>query len=98
MKKLILSTAVILGSLSIYASTNVKNEPVKMETAYQSAFTEIAISDVPAAVITALEDSYPGAVIVKAYINENGEYQLDIAVEDQTASVYSDAEGNWLKM
>lgn len=98
MKKLILSAAIILGSLSIYASVDVKAEPKKVETNFQSAFTEISNDAVPAAVKTALEDAYPGAVLVKAYVNENAEYKLDISVGEQNATVYSDAEGNWLKI
>ena len=97
MKKLILSAAIILGSLSIYATTTVNHEYAKT-TSYQSTFTEITLDLVPAAVTTALETAYPGVVLEKAYKNENNEYQLDIAVGDQKATVYSDAEGNWLKI
>ncbi|MDR7209698.1 hypothetical protein [Flavobacterium piscis] len=98
MKKLILSAAIILGSLSIYASTDVNVDPIKTETNFQTGFTEIALDAVPAAVTTALEAAYPGAVLEKAYKNEDNEYKLDISVGGEKASVYSDAEGNWLKI
>jgi len=98
MKKLILSAAIILGSLSINASTNVQAEPIKIQSNFQTTFTEIALDTVPAAIKTALEAAYPGAVLEKAYKNENNEYKLDIAVGDQKATVYSDVEGNWLKI
>ncbi|WP_163410035.1 hypothetical protein [Flavobacterium ajazii] len=98
MKKLILSAAIILGSLSIYASTANDAETVKTTVNFQSAYTEIKTDEVPAAVKTALETAYPGAKLDKAYVNEKKEYKLDISVGDQKATVYSDANGNWLKI
>nr|WP_315241077.1 hypothetical protein [uncultured Flavobacterium sp.] len=98
MKKLILSAAIVLGSLSIYATTTANTEQVKNTVNFQSEYTEIKTDDVPTAVKTALETAYPGAKLEKAYINEKKEYKLDIAVGDQKATVYSDANGNWLKI
>ncbi|MEO7976917.1 hypothetical protein [Flavobacterium sp.] len=97
MKKLILSGAIILGSLSTYAST-VNNEAVKIETAMQDdSFTLIDSADLPAPIIQSLEDTFPGYVIVAAYINEYGEYQVDITVEESTGTFYLDVDGNFLK-
>ena len=98
MKKLILSTAIILGSLSIYATTTTNGEPVKTTVNFQSEYKEIKTDEIPAAVKTALETAYPGAKLEKAYINEKNEYKLEIAVGDQKATVYSDVNGNWLKI
>jgi hypothetical protein len=98
MKKLILSAVIVLGSLSIYATTTANTEQVKNTVNFQSEYTEIKTDDVPAAVKTALETAYPGAKLEKVYINEKKEYKLDIAVGDQKATVYSDANGNWLKI
>ena len=98
MKKLILSAAIVFGSLSIYASTITDAHPAKTSVVFQSEYTEINKDDVPAAVKTALETAYPGAVLEKAYKNDKNEYKLDIAVGDQKATVYSDAAGNWLKI
>ncbi|GGF19562.1 hypothetical protein [Flavobacterium limi] len=98
MKKLILSAAIVFGSLSIYASTITDAQPQKTSVVFQSEYTEISKDDVPAAVKTALETAYPGAVLEKAYKNDKNEYKLDIAVGDQKATVYSDANGNWLKI
>jgi hypothetical protein len=97
MKKLVLSAAIILGSLSIYATTN-NVEPVKTIVKFQSEYTEIKAEEVPEAVTKALETAYPGAKLEKAYVNEKKEYKLDIAVGDQKATVYSDVNGNWLKI
>jgi hypothetical protein len=99
MKKLILSAAIIFGSLSIYATTTTSNvEPVKTIVNFQSEYKEIKAEEVPEAVTKALETAYPGAKLEKAFVNEKKEYKLEIAVGDQKATVYSDAAGNWLKI
>ena len=98
MKKLILSAAIILGSLSIYATTTTQDAAVKIAVNVQDAYKEVANDAVPAAVKTALETAYPGAKLVKAYANEKKEYKLEISVGDQKATVYSDVNGNWLKI
>ena len=97
MKKLILSAAIVLGSLSIYASTTAP-ESVKISVTVQDGYTEVATDAVPAVVKTALQTAYPGAKLVKAYVNEKKEYKLEISVGDQKATVYSDVNGNWLKI
>ena len=98
MKKLILSAAIIFGSLSIYATTNSTAEPVKMSIKVQSEYTEVTADAVPVAVKTALQTAYPGAKLEKAFVNEKKEYKLEISVGDQKATVYSDVNGNWLKI
>lgn len=98
MKKIVLSAAIVLGSLSIYATSMVHSEEVKIEADYQTEYTEISTDTVPAAVKTALQTAYPGAKLVKAYVNDKKEYKLEIAVGDQKATVYSDVNGNWLKI
>jgi len=98
MKKLILSAAVVFASLSIYATTSLPSVEEKTEVTAQSEYTEVSVDTVPTAVKTALETAYPGAKVVKAYVNDKKEYKLDIAVKDQKATVYSDVNGNWLKI
>lgn len=98
MKKIVLSAAIVLASLSIYATSVVHSEEVKVEANYQSEYTEIGTDTVPAAVKKALETAYPGAKLAKAYVNDKKEYKLDISVGDQKATVYSDVNGNWLKI
>ena len=53
---------------------------------------------VPAAIKTALQTAYPGAKLDKAFVNEKKEYKLEISVGDQKATVFSDVNGNWLKI
>lgn len=98
MKRIVLAAAIILGSLSIYATTIVHSEEVETESGFQTEYTEVGTDAVPAAVKTALVTAYPGAKLVKAYVNEKKEYKLDISVGDQKATVYSDVNGNWLKI
>ncbi|TDW45933.1 hypothetical protein EV144_107125 [Flavobacterium sp. 270] len=98
MKKLILSTAIVLGSLSIYASTTTTPEKTEVTVSVQNEYTEVSADAVPAAVKTALQTAYPGAKLDKAYVNEKKEYKLEISVKDQKATVYSDVNGNWLKI
>ena len=101
MKKLILS-ALLLGSISIFA----QGEQAKVETKAattntakptQEVFKELKAEELPEAVKTALKTSYPDATLTKAFVNEKKEYKMEIAVGDKTATVYADAEGNWLK-
>ncbi|NRS90288.1 hypothetical protein HNQ02_003226 [Flavobacterium sp. 7E] len=97
MKKLILSTAVLLGSLSTFAAiTSVPNSVEKVIT-IADEFTEIKIEEVPTAVTDALKTAYPDAVINKAYVNENKEYQLDIKLGDKQGSVFVDENGKWIQ-
>ncbi|MDX6180657.1 hypothetical protein SGQ44_00725 [Flavobacterium sp. Fl-77] len=97
MKNVILSAAIVLGSLSIYATTDRNDEKVTIVN-FQEIYTEVAVDAVPAVVRTALKTAYPGANLDKVYVNEKKEYKLEISVGDQKAIVYSDANGNWLKI
>lgn len=98
MKKLILSAAIILGSLSTYASNAATPGQAKMTISIQTEYTEVSADAVPDAVKTALQTAYPGAKLDKAFVNDKKEYKLEISVKDQKATVYSDVNGNWLKI
>ena len=98
MKKLILSAVIVLGSLSLYASNQVTPEQTKMVVTAQAEYTEVSTDAVPPAIKTALQTAYPGAKLDKAFVNEKKEYKLEISVGDQKATVFSDVNGNWLKI
>lgn len=98
MKKLILSAIIVLGSLSTYASIETTPETTKVVLSVQAEYTEVSADAVPAAVKTALQTAYPGAKLDKAFVNEKKEYKLEISVGDQKATVFSDVNGNWLKI
>jgi hypothetical protein len=98
MKKLILSAAILLGSLSTFAQTSAPAKTtVTSETTVTETYKEIALGEVPEAVKSALTKAYPTAVLDKAYINEKKEYKLEITVGDKIGAVYADATGNWIK-
>lgn len=114
MKKLILSAAVVLTSLTTFAQATTDSETgvvtteavavkAKSETGTtkgvttQEKYTEIASTEVPAPVHSALEAAHPGAVVQKASINKANEYKLDVKVADQKATLYTDAAGNWIE-
>lgn len=98
MKKLALSAAIILGSLSIPALAEITPNNVNTSISVQAEYTEVTTDAVPVAVKTALQTAYPNAKLVKAYVNDKKEYKLEISVGDQKATVYSDVNGNWLKI
>lgn len=94
MKKLILSAAIILGSLSIQASalnTGLMIQSVNIQDEYKE------VDSVPAAIKTALDNAYPGVKLEKAYVNEKKEYKIDIIVREVKSTVYTDAKGNIIK-
>ena len=104
MKKLILSAAILLGGFSaiaqeasVDATKEVKEAVAPEAKTTQEEYTDITAEEIPAPVSAALETAYPGAVVETAQMNEAKEYKLDIAVEDQKATVYADAEGNWIQ-
>ncbi|WDF59393.1 hypothetical protein PQ462_22120 [Flavobacterium sp. KACC 22758] len=98
MKKLAISAVIILGSLSIPALAEITPNKVNTSISVQTEYTEVTTDAVPAAVKTALQTAYPNAKLVKAYVNDKKEYKLEISVGDQKATVYSDVNGNWLKI
>ncbi|MDP5198063.1 hypothetical protein [Flavobacterium sp. DG2-3] len=98
MKKLILLAMVVLGTMSIHANVLPVSQNTKATVTVQSEYTEVTADAVPAAVKTALQTAYPGAKLEKAFVNEKKEYKLEISVGDQKATVYSDVNGNWLKI
>ena len=98
MKKFILSAVVLLGTMSIQANVLPVSNNTKATVILQTEYTEVTADAVPAAVKTALQTDYPGAKLEKAFVNEKKEYKLEISVGDQKATVYSDVNGNWLKI
>src|SRR6187402_635983 len=104
MKKLILSAAILLGGFTAFAQTSEKTTTttttktaVTTPQTVDENYKEIKLEDVPSSVILAEKTAQPEAVIEKAYINDKKEYKLDIKVDNQKATVYTDAAGNLKK-
>jgi hypothetical protein len=95
MKKLILSAAIVLGTLSMQAGNTIVSNTATQSVKTQDEYKEI--DSVPAVIKTALDNAYPGVKLEKAYVNEKKEYKIDISVRDVKSTVYTDAQGNILK-
>jgi len=97
MKNLFLSAAIVLGSLTTFASVTPKtNTPVK-EISVQDEYTEIKVEELPSAISDALKKAYPDAVLNKAYKNASSQYRLDVTVGDKVGSLFANADGTWIQ-
>jgi len=97
MKKLFLSAAIVLGSLTSFASTSTAiNTNVKV-VSIADEYTEIKLEELPAAITESLKKAYPEAVITKAYKNEKAQYKLDVTVGDKVGNLFANADGTWIK-
>lgn len=99
MKKLILSAAIFLGSLSAFAQASpaTKTEDTTQATqAVEEKYTEIKAEELPDAVKVALKKAFPTAILDKAYVNEKKEYKLEVKVGDKLGALYADAAGKWI--
>lgn len=90
MKMLISTATIVLGWIAIYS-----NGHAKTESDIQPEYREVSVNAVPATIKAALETAYSGTKLTKAYVNEKKEYKLELSVNNQKATVYTDANGNW---
>ncbi len=98
MKRLVFAAVLALVSLTTYAQEEVSETEV-VEVTAQDGFTEIETADLPEAITASLTKDYPTASISKAYVNEEKQYKLEVALEDGTSgTLYADAEGNWVNL
>lgn len=95
MKKILLSAAILLGGLSVQATTNDNAVKTTESIRFQDEYKEV--DAVPAAIKTALDNAYPGVKLEKAYVNDKKEYKIEILVREVKSVVYTDAQGNILK-
>ncbi|MDC6388167.1 hypothetical protein PP182_05715 [Maribacter sp. PR1] len=100
MKRLVLLGALAIASLPVMAQdADLAQADATEMVAVADEFTEIETSELPEAVTNAVSTNYPTATINKAYVNEEKQYKLEVALEDGTAgTLYADKEGNWLDM
>jgi hypothetical protein len=97
MKNLFLSAAIVLGSLSSFASTSPSTETIVKVVSIQEEYTEIKLEELPEPISVALKKAFPNAVLSKAYKNAKSEYKLDVTVGEKVGSVYANADGTWIK-
>jgi L-aminopeptidase/D-esterase-like protein len=99
MKKLILSAAIVLGSLSTI-NAQAKEEqaaPAEATTPATDEFTEVKVEEVSAAVTEALKKAFSDAVLNKAYVNGKKEYKLEVKTSDKESVLYADETGKWIQ-
>lgn len=96
MKKLILSAAIVLGSLSINAAVPATISATQL-VFVQDEYAEVALDAVPVAVKSTVEKSFPNTKLDKAYKNEKNQYKLEISTGDKKYTVFTDASGNIIK-
>lgn len=97
MKKLILSAAILLGSLSTFATvTTNQDTPAQVATTVEE-YTEIKVEEVPTAVTDAFKKSFPEGKLTKAFINDKKQYKLEIEIGDKVGSLYAEANGKWIQ-
>ncbi|MFG4004311.1 hypothetical protein ACHRV1_03825 [Flavobacterium aquidurense] len=97
MKNLFLSAAIVLGSLTSFASTTPITNTIVKTISIEDEYTEIKLEELPAAIAESLKKAYPDAVITKAYKNEKAEYKLDVTVGDKVGNLFANADGSWIK-
>ena len=97
MKNLFLSAAIVLGSLTSFASTSPISNTIVKSISVQDEYTEIKVEEVPSAVTDALKKAYPDAILSKAYKNTASQYKLEVTVGDKVGSLYANADGSWVK-
>ncbi|WP_428231077.1 hypothetical protein [Flavobacterium sp.] len=97
MKNLFLSAAIVLGSLTSFASTSPITNTIVKTISVEEEYTEIKLEELPAAISESLKKAYPDAVITKAYKNEKAEYKLDVTVGDKVGNLFANADGTWIK-
>lgn len=98
MKKVILTSAIILGGLSTYAtSAFAMNTAEVIVVSIQEEYKEIKAEELPQKVKDALAADFETATLDKAYVNAEQEYKLDITVDGVSSTVYADKDGNWIE-
>lgn len=97
MKKLVLASALALGSLSTFAATSVTFHDGIMDVVLQEEFKEIASDDLPQAVKDALAKDFSSATLNKAYVNEKKVYKLEVSIDGAASTLFADEKGNWIE-
>ena len=97
MKNLFLSAAIVLGSLTSFASTSPVTNTIVKVISIEDEYTEIKLEELPAPITEALKKAYPDAVITKAYKKEKSEYKLDVTVGEKVGNLFANADGTWIK-
>ena len=96
MKKVFLVAALALGSFATFAATPIVSNTNGIYM-IQDEYEEIDVAEVPQAITDALAADFPGATISKAYKNDASEYKIDVAVGEETTTLYANENGEWIQ-
>ncbi|RTY65561.1 hypothetical protein EKM05_01265 [Flavobacterium sp. GSP27] len=97
MKKLILSAAIILGSMTAFATTVPTSNELVQTLSIQEEYVEVQVENVPDAIKTALLAAHPDAVLDKAHVNANKEYKLEVTAAAKKVILFADETGKWIQ-
>ncbi|MTH17004.1 hypothetical protein [Flavobacterium sp. LC2016-01] len=97
MKKIFLSAAIVLGSLTSFAATSSVEDSIIKTISIQDEYTEIKLEELPAPITEALKKSFPNAVLTKAYKNAASQYKLDVTVGEKVGNLFANADGTWIQ-
>ncbi|OAB79998.1 hypothetical protein [Cochleicola gelatinilyticus] len=71
---------------------------VKTEAEVVQDYKEVAVADVPQTVTDAVAKQFAGSKVTKAWLNEKGEYKLEVTAEGKKAqTLYANSKGEWIK-
>ena len=105
MKKLVLVTAMVLGTLtttnaqSSLAGTSTEEAPTTLTQVSQDDYREVKISELPQAVKDAVAKDLEEAVVSKAFANEKGEFKLVVTAANgkEAKTLHINSKGEWIK-
>ncbi len=95
MRKLILVVAILAGG---FLSTANNVLPTAITSVYVAVdFEEIPVEKLPEAVTTSVKTNHASATIVKAFVNAEEVYKLELQVEEEVSTVYVDKTGEFIE-
>lgn len=100
-RSLIIAAVVVFGMVGMSTSVkanNTSNSNTIILSQDNVKFTEIKSEELPAAVSKSLSEGYSDYTIVKAYKGSDDSYKVDLKKDQETISVYFNADGKFLKI
>lgn len=96
MKKIILLAVFSFATIGTFSIEKNQSEKCQQIT-LREEFKELSVDKLPTAVKEAVKKGFEKALIIKAYINEDNEYKLELQLEKVSQTVFIDENGYWLE-
>lgn len=75
-------------------TSNPDRQTTERATTAQDGYNEIGMKEMPGSLEKSVQKDYPNAKVNKAYKNKQGQYKLDVGMEDGTSeTMYMDKDG-----